>query len=41
MTKSGLSEQEVYDSMRRMAMAQGKTMREVAENILAIFALFP
>ena len=41
MTKSGQSEQEVYDSMRRMAMAQGKTMREVAENILAIFALFP
>lgn len=41
MTKSGLSEQEVYDSMRRMAMTQGKTMREVAENILAIFALFP
>nr|WP_321441292.1 ANTAR domain-containing protein [uncultured Hyphomonas sp.] len=41
MTKSGLPEQEVYDSMRRLAMTQGKTMREVAENILAIFALFP
>ncbi len=41
MTKSGLPEQEVYVSMRRLAMTQGKTMREVAENILAIFALFP
>ncbi|MEZ6000897.1 ANTAR domain-containing response regulator [Hyphomonas sp.] len=41
MTKSGLPEQEVYDSMRRMAMTQGKTMREIAENILAIFAIFP
>ena len=41
MTKSGLPEQDVYDSMRRMAMTQGKTMREVAENVLAIFAIFP
>ena len=41
MTKSGLPEQEVYDSMRRMAMTQGKTMREIAENVLAIFAIFP
>lgn len=41
MTKSGLPEQEVYDSMRRMAMTQGKPMREIAENILAIFAIFP
>lgn len=41
MTKSGLSEQDVYDSMRRMAMTQGKPMREIAENVLAIFAIFP
>jgi response regulator NasT len=41
MTKSGLAEQEVYDSMRRMAMTQGKPLREIAENILAIFAIFP
>lgn len=41
MTKSSLPEQEVYDSMRRMAMSQGKPLREVAENILAIFAIFP
>ena len=41
MTKSGLPEQEVYDSMRRMAMTQGKTMREISENVLAIFAIFP
>ena len=41
MTKSGLSEQDVYDSMRRMAMTQGKPMREVAETILAIFSIFP
>ncbi|WP_281198945.1 ANTAR domain-containing response regulator [Hyphomonas adhaerens] len=41
MTKSGLSEQDVYDSMRRMAMTQGKPMREIAQNVLAIFAIFP
>lgn len=41
MTKSGLPEQEVYDSMRRMAMTQGKPLREIAENVLAIFAIFP
>lgn len=41
MTKSGLPEQEVYDSMRRMAMTQGKPMREIAESVLAIFAIFP
>lgn len=41
MTKSGLSEQEVYDAMRRLAMAQGKPLREIAETILSVFALFP
>ena len=41
MMKSGLSEQEVYDSMRRMAMTQGKPMREVADAVLAIFSMFP
>jgi len=41
MLKSGLSEQDVYDSMRRLAMTQGKPMREVADAILAIFAIFP
>ena len=41
MMKSGLSEQEVYDSMRRMAMTQGKPMREVADAVLAVFSIFP
>ncbi len=41
MTKSGLSEHEVYNSMRRMAMTQGKPMREIADNVLAIFTIFP
>lgn len=41
MSKSGLSEQEAYDSMRRLAMTQGKPLRELAETILSLFALFP
>lgn len=41
MEKSGLSEQEVYNSMRRLAMSQGKPLREIAEAILSVFALFP
>lgn len=41
MSKSGLSEQDAYDSMRRLAMKQGKPLRELAETILSLFALFP
>ena len=41
MEKSGLSEQDVYNSMRRLAMSQGKPLKEVAEAILSVFALFP
>jgi response regulator NasT len=41
MLKSGLSEQDVYHSMRRLAMAEGKPMREIADAVLAIFAIFP
>ena len=41
MERRGLNERDAYDSMRRMAMAQGKTVREIAETILSISDLLP
>ncbi|MEM7767969.1 MAG: ANTAR domain-containing protein [Pseudomonadota bacterium] len=41
MERKGLAEQEAYDAMRRMAMAQGKPLREIAATILSISDLLP
>lgn len=36
MERRGLSEREAYEAMRRLAMAQGRPLREVAEAILSV-----
>lgn len=41
MERRGVNEREAYESMRRMAMAQGKTVRAIAETILSVSDLFP
>lgn len=41
MSRNKLTEQAAYDSMRRLAMAQGKPLREIAETILSVSTLFP
>ncbi|MBB5518690.1 ANTAR domain-containing response regulator [Amphiplicatus metriothermophilus] len=40
MQKRGLSENDAYAAMRTMAMNQGKTIKDVADNILAVASLF-
>ena len=40
MHKRQLSENEAYAAMRSMAMKQGKTIKEVADNILSVASLF-
>lgn len=39
MERKNMTEREAYDSMRRMAMAQGKPLREIAESILSFSEL--
>ena len=40
MEKRQISENEAYVAMRTMAMRQGKSLKEIAENILSIMVLF-
>lgn len=41
MERRGLSEQEAYDALRKTAMGQGKSIRDVADAILSISNLLP
>lgn len=41
MERRNLSEKDAYDAMRRMAMAQGKTVEAIAETILSISDILP
>lgn len=41
MERRGLSEQEAYNALRKTAMGQGKSIRDVAEAILSISNLLP
>ena len=41
MERRNLTEREAYDAMRRMAMAQGKTVHAIAETILSISDILP
>jgi len=41
MERRNLSEQDAYDAMRKMAMAQGKPLKEIASTILSISDLLP
>jgi response regulator NasT len=36
MTQRGMSENDAYTALRNMAMKQGKTLREVAENVISV-----
>ena len=40
MQKRGISENDAYAAMRSMAMKQGKTIKDVADNILSVASLF-
>lgn len=39
MEKRGMSENDAYSAMRSMAMKQGKTIKDVAENILSVLSM--
>lgn len=39
MDKRGMAENEAYTAMRNMAMKQGKTIKDVAENIISVLSL--
>lgn len=41
MEQRGLSEHAAYEALRKMAMARGKPMREIAETIVAISNILP
>ena len=41
MQQRGLTEQAAYDALRKMAMARGKPVREIAETIVAISNILP
>lgn len=41
MERRGLSEHEAYETMRREAMAQGRTLREIADMMLSVSNIFP
>lgn len=41
MERRGLSEHEAYETMRREAMAQGRSLREIAEMVLSVSSIFP
>ena len=40
MERSGMSEKDAYNEMRRMAMAQGKPLKAIAESVLLVTDLF-
>lgn len=39
MDKRGMTENEAYTAMRNMAMKQGKTIKDVAENIISVLSM--
>ena len=40
MERSGMSEESAYNEMRRMAMAQGKPLKDIAQSVLLVTGLF-